>query len=466
MLKMGRLFFCVWLCLFYTIPVLSQNTNRPELSKREIRKLNKNLDKLSKSLDKHTSKLKVLLKLKQENLTFQVDVLQDADKDVVLEIDSIKRGVDKKLEGFQSEIFDVDSITIPQGLRDEIARLKKELKVGMQLSKSDPKLTNQLQDSFIKLSGAEYDLKEAEDLFPDLNKLKINQETINEYIEPISSDFALLRDQIQSFQSSIDRYKAELTDWDKTLESQIMKLEDVNGLSQFRNNSLDPSSETSRMQNELEGYQSKSFVQKQMEERFSKMLEEDGQDALVKRLTEGREKIAEAKEKYTKVQDLNNPDQKRNNPLKGKSFIERLSFGGNLQVNRVEPISLDVGGELAYQISPKSELGAGSAYRLRLQKKILAGVSSDNFNVRGFYNHVIWRNIRLQGNYELDYLVLNNPQADSEIKDWVQSGLIGFKQEQPFFKKIKGYMTVQYDFLHSAESANSRWVVRFGFRFK
>ena len=108
---------------------------------------------------------------------------------------------------------------------------------------------------------------------------------------------------------------------------------------------------------------------------------------------------------------------------------------------------------------------SSEAARLKLEKGVLPGTVTDLVNLRSFYHYRIWRSVGIQANYELNYGLPRVEQpVEGLIKEWTTSGLVGIRNEQPFFKKLGGYVTIQYDFLHQPENPNGRWVVRFGFR--
>jgi hypothetical protein len=452
----------VLLALTLVSGLLAQDGPRPELSRKEVKQYHKSLEKLNTSLKKKTSKLKELLQVKSDT---SVNIVNSFDSSAVLNVktrDSLAADVFDQVEKLQDNTK-IDSLGAALGMSEEIDRLKKELKIGMQMSKADPKMANKLQESFLELTDIEYELKDLEQLITQLESLQLDPKMLEEQLGPLTADFEEVQAQVGEYQSMIDGYKTELVSWDKTLEKQILKLEEFQGLNKYK--PIDPSHGMGDAQKRLEGYQSKDFVNKQIKKRFARLLDEEGPNALAKRLTAGHEKLTEYKQKFSEIQDISKVPKKQPNPLKGKSLKERLSFGGNFQVNRQKPVTVDAGLELAYQLTPRSEWGAGAAYRLKLEKGVRPETVTDVINLKSFYHYRIWRSIGIQGNYELNYGLPRVEQAlEGLSKQWTQSGLIGLRNEQPFFKNLGGYVTMQYDFLHKPESPNPRWVFRFGFR--
>lgn len=368
-------------------------------------------------------------------------------------------------------MVDIKELAFLTEMKDEIALLKEQLKIGKKMTKEDIKTNAKLQESMMELTDMEYELGDLEELKGQLNGAKLDSSSLTQYLDPINEDLAGIKGQVGDYQQLMDEYKSELVDWDQTLEEEIVKLEEVEKLKVIVENKPvlpDPKQQVDEAQKTIEkGFQSKEYVNNLIKERFNKLLEEEGPDALVKRLEKGHEKLAEYKQNYDQLQYLDGEEPRRQNPLKEKTLGERLFFGGNLQVNRQRPLTLDAGLEMGYMLTPNSEWGLGGAYRLKLEKGVQPGTITDLFNIRSFYHHRVWKSIGIQTNYELNYGLPRTEQVvEGLAKQWIQSGLIGLRNEQPFFKKIGGYVTFQYDFLHQPESPNPKWVFRFGFRLR
>ncbi len=492
----------------------AQEATRPELSKKEVRQYQKKLKKLNNSLKKKTAKLEKFLRKQgadsllrdrnpigslalpdmempdslQAGSMGQLDALKTrvprGDSSLVRqkvksEVDKLKQQVKsqnpevgKKLDQLQqlkNKRPGIDTTGAMSGVSKEIDVLKRKLKVGSDLTKGDPKMKGKLQESMLELADIEYDLQDVEALKSQMKGMKLDSATIRKYLEPLNADVAAVQLEVGEYQSMLDGYKEELVDWDKTLEQEILKLEEVQGLAEYvEKPAIDPAAKMTEVETTLEkGFQSTEHVNKLIKERFNKLLEEEGPDALVKRLREGHQKLAEYKKKYGSLDDITKAPKRPPNPLKGVPFKDRLIFGSNLQVNRQKPLTLDAGLEVAYLLTPKSEIGVGGAYRFKLEKGARPGTVTDLFNIKSFYHHRLWRSIGIQGNYELNYALPRTEQAvEGLTRQWSQSGLLGLRNEQPFLRKLGGYVTLQYDFLHQASSPNPKWVFRFGFRLK
>lgn len=464
--SMARFFLIISLGLFLTAhKVHSQEMDRPVISKKEAKRFQKGIKKFNQHIEQQAQRLKELIKNTEDSLAQNTQIGPSIDNVILAPMDSIHGDEILDIQTLETEKYPFDSLNLPTELSDEVNKLRKELKVGMQLSKADPKLANQLEDAYLNLSETEYSLDEIDQLTSKLQALQINQKDLNKYVGSISTDFSEFRDKVKTMQGSLDTYKSQLVNWDETLERQIMRLEEVNGLSEYQNRDVDVISQTKGLQNELEGFQSKAFVQNQLEQRFAKLIENEGEDALVKRLTKGHEKLGELKQKYSDLQDSGKPFARKENPMKGKDFFERTELGGNFQVNRSKPVTVDAGLELAYKLSGNAEVGIGSAYRLRMESVAKANFPTDVLNFKSFYHHTLFGNLGLQANYEMNYALPINQGTNEQLsKEWKRAGLAGVRLEQNLFKGVKGYITIQYDFLNNASSVNPRWLIRFGFR--
>lgn len=502
------------LALMLVSGLSAQEGVRPELSKKEVRQYNKKLKKLNVALKKKSARLEKLLRRKEaDSLNLSNPLNAPAMPDVKLP-DSLSNAVSGRLDlkeripgldsaglaanitgrlkEYKDKVPRLDSANLkkeagsrlrevknlaPQfkgvdslaSIGGEIDRLKKRLRVGKEMAKSDSKTNGKIEESVLELTDIEYELKDVEALKSRLKNFQLDSAELKKYLGPLSEDVQKIQGQVGEYQSMLDGYKGQLVDWDKTLEKEILKLEEVQGLAEYvQKPPIEPAKGLTDAQKTIDkGYQSTDFVNKLIKERFEKLLEEEGPDALAKRLAVSHEKLAEYKKKYTSLDDITKAPKRPPNPLKGLPFKERLVFGGNLQVNRQKPLTLDAGLEIAYKLSPKAELGVGGAYRIKLEKGARPETVTDLVNLKTFYHHRIWRSLGIQANYELNYALPRTEQAVEGLrKEWRESGLIGLRNDRPFLKKLGGYVTLQYDFLHKATSPNPKWVFRFGFRLK
>jgi hypothetical protein len=166
------------------------------------------------------------------------------------------------------------------------------------------------------------------------------------------------------------------------------------------------------------------------------------------------------------------------NPLKTKRFIDRLSYGANLQANphtTFFPTSGVLAAQLSYQITTKMNLGFGASYLVGFQKpssapegQRISFMSSNGFNLRGYYDYNIYRRFFLQTNFEQNYrkLALTHTSDIALSRELINntSLLAGLKLKTPSTKTTQKTMEILYDFLHE-RTGQPGLVVRVGVEF-
>jgi hypothetical protein len=166
------------------------------------------------------------------------------------------------------------------------------------------------------------------------------------------------------------------------------------------------------------------------------------------------------------------------NPLKTKRFADRLAYGANLQANphtTFFPTSGVLAAQVSYQITTRMNLGFGASYLVGFQKPSSAPegqripfMSSNGFNLRGYYDYNIYRRFFLQTNFEQNYrkLALNNTPDIAPSRELIKntSLLAGLKLKTPSTRTTQKTMEILYDFLHE-RTGQPALVVRVGVEF-
>lgn len=448
------------LCLILSFLLLAfktqaQESERPLISKKEVRKLDKQLKKFNKLISKQLEELKGEIPVSD---SVQVE-------EPVPDLDSLRESLVAEINGVELPESSLDTLNIYSQMQQEIDELKGRMKVSMQMARGNPELLDDMNSSLIEMAKLDYSLEEFQKLSESIDFSQLSAD-LKQQFEGLEGYFSEMQGQLDEYSQLLKQYKEDLINWDKTLENRINRLEAVQGIQESQSEMLDFESGISEAQQQVEGIQSKEIVTQRLQKRFSKILEEEGKDALAKRLSEGHAKLKEYKEVFNEVNDISKPPKKNPNPYEGKPLKDRLSVGGNFQINRTDPVTVDASGEIAYLLSQKAEWGVGSAYRIAFGKNnSLSSIATDVWNVKTFYFHELIKNAGVQLNYEM-----NNAQppmgANTEIpqRTWTQSGLAGFRFNQKILGRFKAYNTIQYDFLHSTESPGPKWVFRFGIR--
>ncbi len=167
------------------------------------------------------------------------------------------------------------------------------------------------------------------------------------------------------------------------------------------------------------------------------------------------------------------PDFKPNS-AKTKTFIQRLEIGTNMQHQRGNsflPVTSDIGLSVGYKLNDRSIAGIGVSGKMGWGKSIQnIRITGEGASMRTFFN---WKlkskgSFWLSGGAELNYqsrfystAILNN------FNNWQQSALIGVMKKYSVGKKMKGSMSILYDFLYNVQApARQPVVFRVGYSLK
>jgi hypothetical protein len=183
-------------------------------------------------------------------------------------------------------------------------------------------------------------------------------------------------------------------------------------------------------------------------------------------LQKALDQVSEYKRKYETVSAVTNLKKRPDNPLKSKSFIERIRPGVYFQYQRKGYHSLDVNPYAGYWILPWLTAGGGWNQRIVYEpEKVLdyhktriygPRIYTDVHMGRGFIVHVESES----QNTFVQTDRLNDPEKGQ--REWVWGMQMGLKKEFGIYKGCKGIVLIQYnmfDRLHKApysDRLNSR----------
>lgn len=191
------------------------------------------------------------------------------------------------------------------------------------------------------------------------------------------------------------------------------------------------------------------------------------------KLQAAQEKLAKIKKEYPEgISSIKDLPKRRPNPMRSKSFKERLVLGLTLQIHQAQTPNVDISPFAAYKLTERLSLGLGGNYRL-MTKHDFKGFTREGavYGGRGFAEFKIYKGIFAHVEYEM----MKSPQRDSlvylrleqEEKIWVDGLLLGIGKDYKIAKYIKGNMQVLYNFLPEINSPyQNRVMVRFGFNFQ
>jgi hypothetical protein len=188
-------------------------------------------------------------------------------------------------------------------------------------------------------------------------------------------------------------------------------------------------------------------------------------------LRKSMEQVSEYKQKFPDVQSLADLPKKAPDPIKKKSFIERLVPGLTLQYQRWNEHLLDVNLYTGYRFTSKLTAGVGWNQRIAYdadhnqwnQLSYVYGprvYSSYNLG-RGFIAHIEGETIRTFIHYSM-----TDPQTGQW--QWVYSMMTGLKKEYRLTKKLKGTAYLLYNMFDPNHKSPyvDRLNARFGIEYK
>src|SRR4030095_7244827 len=168
------------------------------------------------------------------------------------------------------------------------------------------------------------------------------------------------------------------------------------------------------------------------------------------------------------------PEGFKPNSQKTKSFLKRLEYGTNFQVQRAQyyfPATSDLGLSLGYKLNDKSIIGVGASYKVGLgQGWNRIEFSSQGAGLRSYVDWKLKGSFWISGGYEMNYRTeFNGIDQLRDLNIWQQSGLLGVSKvinvKSKFFKKTK--LQLLWDFLSYQQVPRTQPVVfRIGYNFR
>lgn len=199
------------------------------------------------------------------------------------------------------------------------------------------------------------------------------------------------------------------------------------------------------------------------------------------KLTAAQTKLSNLKKKYSSVpnsKDLSTATKR--NSLKGKPFKERLVLGANIQLVSTQPLIIDTSPVVGYKIDKRFSIDVGVTYRVRLTEypKNSTGTPRNakdelTYGYRAFSEYIFWKGFYVHGEYEriskeFEVKSATNTPTDLFQRKWVEAALLGVGKSYNINGKVKGSISLLYNFIYNIEEQvyPSPWVFRFGFNFK
>ena len=413
------------------------------------KKLEKVNNALQKKIQKIQNKLEKKLQKKFPSLSkLEIDSLVETQNEALLsDSTSSKPMLGKFCEGCP------DINTIKQDLQEKINLTPPNLDIGKELNVSIKEL-DKLQATYEKLN------------LPSLEQLKSMdvQSMAGEKLPFSEGDLKGLESKAGDLSGLLDEYKQEFEGWEEKLLAQVTSLEEIKLLQEQQKRLASYKPIPDDYYKSLEGMQTNDFVKKQLEAKAEE-LKKIGGESLQEKFDKAMTEVSKAKKKFPSLENLKDAPKRPPNPLKDEPFVKRLRLGGNIQVNRQNPGSIDFSLKVGYLLNPKAQIGIGSAYRVSTGNNFSSfDFNDDVLTTKMFFDHFIYKSFYVQAVMEWNRTEIKDQDDVSLGTQWVQSGLVGLGKEFKVTKKLKGSMSLLYNFLHDEKSPYQRPVVfRVGF---
>lgn len=400
----------------------------------------------------------------------------------------VNKRADKGLERFarqekrmQDKLWKVDSVAaknIFTRSRDKLSSLKAGLKdkvPGSSLLDGDANLDT-LQNSLKFLDGSkdllgasrsklsaatqsvqdlQGKLRQAEEIKAYMRERKQQlKEQLSQY-KGFTKDLQKINKEAYYYGQQIKEYKDLLKDKKKAEAKAVALLKKMPAYNEFLQKhsqlaglfNLSSSANTAQS---LEGLQTRAQVEELIQQRIGESPA--AQQAVSQQMDQARSQFSELKSKFPDLDNAGDMPDFKPNPLKTKSFLQRLEFGGNVQFqksSRYYPTTTDIAGQVAYKFHKNGSAGIGISYKLGMGTgwEYIA-FSHQGIGLRSFTDWKLKGTFFINGGFEQNYLSAFSRVAQlKNWNGWQGSALLGISKKYKISEKLKGNIMVLYDFL-------------------
>lgn len=358
-----------------------------------------------------------------------------------------------------------------------------------EISKDSLKQLVQAQQEYFVYTDSLYNLREIAGW--DLTQLETRKGSVSHVKSGVHSHeyfmrYLGLKREISSYRSTLKIYKDSLRSIDTLERDEIRFLvvrrkqelaekyeHDLEGITRDFVNDEIPTLH--------DGFQSKELLDFQQANRYLKDGADKGGISGLSRaqaidhfkekqiiLKAATDEVAELKEKFSEVTDLNDlSSAKKNNSLKGKPAKNRIVYGSTFQIHIVGKTKIDLSPELGYRLNSRSEVGIGGTYRLfgniddpslTINKPVVMGY-------RGYFERKLINNLYVHGEFESLKSMRHKTGEEREVL-WYNSFLAGLERRFDMSGRLQGQAQVLYNFnSRNNPLYGSPWVFRVGFSF-
>lgn len=219
----------------------------------------------------------------------------------------------------------------------------------------------------------------------------------------------------------------------------------------------------------LEGLQTRSQVEQMIQQRLGN--DPGARQAVSQQMDQARSQLNELKSKFPDLDNAGDMPDFKPNPMKTKSFLQRLEFGGNIQFqksNRYFPTTSDIAGQIGYRFHKNGTAGIGMSYKLGLGTGWdHIAISHQGVGLRSFVDWKLKGTFYVNGGFEQNHV--STISSVDELKSWSGwqgSALLGVSKKYKVSAKLKGNIMLLYDFMAKRNMPSTSPIkLRLGYNF-
>jgi len=419
-------------------------------------------------------------------------LIEIAAREVERQIDSLQSILEKPLE-YPKKVFNKADSTL-SGITGKIDRIQQKIttktgsldKYGLNQSKGLG--LNQLFDKndLIKQQGLLKDLPDFDDLNLDnlkrsVNKLQLGDDVMSKLPSGISGEMdklagmgdlnSYLNDQLR--QLGVPGTK----DWKKAakdpeyLDKMIDQRASKFAESKYLDEQVGELDKVKKITDNLMKDVPKSGETKDLTNKGRKLVIKNAKDYMSgheEKLKSAQTQLTKLKKKYSFVgstSDMKNA--RKSKSLKGAPLKRRLTFGGNFNMQRGDPLSVDLSPLLMYKLDKKTFIGVSATFRVKLgvEDQFQTNVTQDVYGYSVIGEYKIKSGFFGYGEFEYLSRPIPDPSnADNTIRQWKEGLLIGIGKQFSFTKGLNARLILTYNTFYNEETtpANSPWSFKFG----
>lgn len=337
------------------------------------------------------------------------------------------------------------------------------LKESKQLLGKTKEAQGKLAKSMESVKALQSKLQQAENIKKYISERKqLLKAQLSQYTS-LTKDLQKINKEAYYYAQQLKEYKEVFKDSKKAEKKAMELLQKVPAYKDFisRNSQLAslfnlPSGGGSEdLAQSLEGLQTRAQVDQLIQQRLGSGGP-NARQAVTQQMEAARSQFDELKKNFPDLDNAAEMPDFKPKELKTKSLLQRLEFGTNVQFQRSTqffPTTGDFAGQVGYKFSKNGILGLGASYKLGMG----TGFNNIRFSHQGvgfrsFGDYKLKGTFFVNGGFEYNY---NQPFADAaqlyKQNNWSRSALLGISKKYKINNKLKGNMTLLYDFLANSQ---------------